>query len=212
MPSGDARVQEALRAWRETGAAEAEADYLAARLRVGELEPEQLSLAVYLGHPAALLWASGEQAAGSVAAATAPLPIYGWVHGLGGWGFPATVRVALLGAGLARDRYPSSAETLPQLDPLIRATQRWLLDREPLPEELTWSFVTSDWADFPWGQWLARELDNVRSGRQESVAGRNAASLIASLVHRGALTDDELRRRVRLGLVAWALGVEHTGG
>ena len=212
MSAGDGRVREALRAWRETGAPEAEANFLAARMRTGSLAEDQLSLAVYLGHPAALICASAERDSGSQAAARATLPTYGWAYGLKAWGFPVTLRVALLGVQIAKERWPALAELDDRLGALVQATTTWLSDEAALSEDLTWSFVAGDWGEFPWGQWLGRELHNARPIEwREPAPGRNAASLIASLVHRG-VAEDEVRGRVRAALVSWALGPEHAGG
>ena len=49
----DRRLQTLKRAWLETGTVEAEADYLLARVRAGDLRQDRLELAEFLEHPAA---------------------------------------------------------------------------------------------------------------------------------------------------------------
>lgn len=50
----DERLRELERSWKESGAVEDEAAFLSERVRVGDLSSEQLQLAAYLNHPAAV--------------------------------------------------------------------------------------------------------------------------------------------------------------
>lgn len=50
----DARLRALERAWKESGSVADEAAYLRERVRTGEVAPERLALAAYLGHAAAL--------------------------------------------------------------------------------------------------------------------------------------------------------------
>jgi hypothetical protein len=51
----DERLRELERRWRESGAIDDEAAYLRQRVKVGELSPESVELAAFLGHPGALV-------------------------------------------------------------------------------------------------------------------------------------------------------------
>jgi len=205
MSAGDARVREALRAWRETKSPEAEARFLQARLRVGSLSEHQLSLASYLGHSAARVCESleSEHVQGRI---TPPNSIYSWVLGLEPWGKKATVRAARVGCLVAVEEWPSlAAEVEPRLGELLRFVELWLTKSRPRRSRKTHGFRYASFENFPWARWLAQELDG---DKRSTRFGRNAGSLMASLMHRG-VSEALVREKLRATLVSWALGPEH---
>ena len=95
----DERLRQLERRWKESGSVFDEAAYLKERVRVGDLKQEGLSLAAYVGHPAAL------HAIGSMPVTGCPVgtkncpwhhPVSGWVWGLRTWGEDVLIRAAVV--------------------------------------------------------------------------------------------------------------------
>lgn len=111
----DAALRELERVWRITHLVDDEAAYLRARLRTGNIGAEQLRLAAYCGHPAALRVAPVEPVDFMVwrlsrstneFAASRGVILVGlfdrWVNGLQEWGEPVLLRAVLAAAAIAR--------------------------------------------------------------------------------------------------------------
>lgn len=115
----DASLRTLERAWRASPTVEAEADYLRARVRAGDLAPEKLELAAYVGHAAARKAAGHgccprhqalgrdpqEGALARLLCSESPLsvhdPLPAWVRGLSRWGAEVQVRAAVAAGWVA---------------------------------------------------------------------------------------------------------------
>ncbi len=85
----DAKLRELERAWQATGRPQDEAAYLVESIRVGRLTQDELELAAWAHHPAAL------HALGGPLPGPSPDELSRWVAGLARWGRPLCVRAAL---------------------------------------------------------------------------------------------------------------------
>lgn len=119
----DSRLRE-LERQAAAGDVQARARLLAERVRVGDLAPDRLQLAAYLGDPQARQ-ALGEQAPAQVEQLST------WSEGLEQWGRDTLIRAALaaarLGLGVWRARYPAD-DHLPRG---LESVERWVADPTP---------------------------------------------------------------------------------
>lgn len=202
----DAVLRELERWWRQTGSVEHEAAWLQERARAGELAPERLQLAAYLGHSAAV-----------VAAATPPQRIQSshdlaaFARGLEPFGREAQVRVALA----AVERLPPSPATKrTYLQACVSAVRRWLL--EPGQDQARAAF----WAGQQVADYCGPELNAYRLLGWTPGGIEAAASLLgwppeardeplgACLAECWRVLGLEALNAVRAELVPWALGLD----
>lgn len=157
----DARLRALERTWRESGRSADEQAWLAARLRAGELDPQRLALAAWLGHLPA-------QAPSGVKPPSLPAawrdvwspPLRLWACGLARHGAAIALRVALTACRAVQASWagalPSAAD---QLEEAIVPLERHLLDGAPpdplRAEQLAMTVVMED---FPYALFLCAEL------------------------------------------------------
>lgn len=91
----DAKLRELERRFKESGRVEDEAAWLRERVRAGELDPERLALAAYVGHPGA---------SRAVDDAAGPDDLGAWGEGLRRWGQRVWIRALLSALEHARLR------------------------------------------------------------------------------------------------------------
>ena len=118
----DGRLRELERAWRTSGAREDEVRWIEACVRAGELPPERVALAAYVGHEAA------GQALGPDAPSGDAEDLRSWVLGLMPWGKAACLRVALAAARCVLPVYARQHPTDDRPRLMIEAVEDWLLD------------------------------------------------------------------------------------
>jgi hypothetical protein len=102
----------------------ARSQLLRARLRRGELNPERVALAAYLGDEAATACA---------AAKPAPGPLLEWVTGLARWGPEALLRAGVAAARSALEAWADYAPDDERLSQALGVVERWLLDPAAVP-------------------------------------------------------------------------------
>lgn len=205
----DARLREAERRWRESGAAEDEAAWLRERVRAGELGDDRLRLAAYVGHRPSVL------ALGAVP--PAPAYVQAWVYGLERWGEEACLRAAIAaarracaclrpgssrrrdaGALIARAERQTLGHALgeaPELDPHV-------LDDDPPARERSAFLAVEALADG------ADEVLRRAPGANRALeASARAGGVVIRAVE--ALDDEAVvRAAIRDEVAPWALG-EH---
>lgn len=115
----DAALRELERRWRESGADEDRARWLAGRARAGELPPTRLALAAHAGDAAARL-ALGAEAPPVVHDLTA------WAQALAPWGVEAQARAALAAARAGLPLLLRGSNPNPELPRLLRAAEAFV--------------------------------------------------------------------------------------
>ncbi|MCO5170926.1 MAG: hypothetical protein M9894_31745 [Planctomycetes bacterium] len=201
----DARLREAERRWRESGALADEAAWLRERARAGALTDEALRLAAYVGHAAA--------AAALASPPLAPAYVQAWIYGLQPWGVEACQRAAIAAArralvrvppGTRRGRYARSALArverlvtgLPPLPPL--PWDPHVLDDDPSPRER---------AAFEAACAVGETVHEVARVAQDARAFEASARAGGAVIRAVEATDEPtVRAAVRDEVAAWALG------
>jgi hypothetical protein len=189
----------------------AERELLLERVRQGEVTPQAVRVAAYLGQPAAL---AAQPDAGPAGNTRELVP---WLEGLAGLDAALLTRAAL---AAARYAYESAGKELvdPRLDKGLAAVEEWLAC--PCEPHRVAARLAAEEADE-----AAREASVLPASSDEAAfsafAVRNAALTAAALrpvdalqeavnafLDGGSALDDDaaLREEARRTLVAWALG------
>lgn len=125
----DARLRELERAWQASGRPQDEAAYLVEAVRAGRLTQDELELAAWARHQAAC------HALGGPLPGPTPEELSRWVVGLGRWGRPLCVKVALRAIDHVIARLGTPDE-LPDHEARIGALRRWCATPEGPPDAL----------------------------------------------------------------------------
>lgn len=125
----DARLRELERAWQATGRPQDEAAYLVEAARAGRLTQDELELAAWARHHAAL------HALGGPLPGPSPDDLSRWVVGLARWGRPLCVKVALRAIEEVIARHGTPDE-LPQHQQRVEPLRRWCATPEGPPDEV----------------------------------------------------------------------------
>lgn len=176
----DRQTRQLERLWKCSGAPEEGVIYFRARMRAGDLSPDRLKLAAYLGDEAA-------RRALGVSEVRIPPEIQRWVRVLACWGHEALIRTLLVTArwnlekweGLVWDRRPRSA---------IESTEAWL--RCPCPSHARVASASAGEAS----QALV-DLSDVLIWYHKDPLERNAMYRVLSLVAENAARAAELAAR-----------------
>ncbi|MGE0708670.1 MAG: hypothetical protein AB7N76_12370 [Planctomycetota bacterium] len=190
----DASLRELERRWIEGGDLEAEARYLSAALRAGELEPGRLTLASYLGHEPATLALGAE----APASPDDPIP---WALGLQPRGGVTALRRVALAAAAAAIRAAPDGEN--GLGRVWRTVRRFVLC--PCgPHRLHTFDHRAVVGTFPEEGWDVLRLALL----QVDVPWRCVDALAGALAWPGpALCDAaQVRAAIQEQVVPWALG------
>jgi hypothetical protein len=217
----DAALRELERRWRESGADEDRARWLAGRARAGELTATRLALAAHAGDVAARL-ALGPDGPPVVHDLTA------WAHALAPWGSEALARAALAAARAALPPLMRGSNPNPELPRLLRAAEGFV----HAPGRSSASARLAPPGDAPHvaaGKALARAVERaetfavddsglaivsaarcalwVRPGDDAPVKDpREVAVIEALLLSSRAVGRDVVRAALTAGLAPWALG------
>lgn len=201
----DARVRDAERRWRESGAVADEAAWLRERVRSGALDDARLRLAAYVGHPASRL-----------ALATpifAPAYVQVWIYGLEPWGVEPCQRAAIAAARRALLLVPTTSRRGRYARGAVDRVERIVVGLPPLPP-LPWDpHVLDD--DPPARERAAFEAacavgETVHEVARASPEARvvEATARASNVVVQAVEATDEavIRAAVRDEVAAWALG------
>lgn len=125
----DTRLRELERTWQASGSPRDEAAYLVEAVRAGRLTQDELELAAWARHPAALHGLGGPLPGPS------PDDLSRWVVGLARWGRPLCVRVALRAIDVVIARHGTPDE-LPDHEERLRALRGWCATPEGPPDAI----------------------------------------------------------------------------
>ncbi|MEZ6188063.1 MAG: hypothetical protein R3F62_24030 [Planctomycetota bacterium] len=190
-------------------------DYLAAALAAGEVDPERVQLAAYLGEPAA-----SAQLGGRVPAA--PQDLREWLSGLGAYGHETAVRAALSVAtrSVGERSLPAAPERA------LAAARGWILERT---EAALRECVDAAQVAFASAYGEGEGQDQIRELVHDTAVSVDGTALAccyaaqaaceptaeraAAIASLTAFTssdqdDAQLRAWVREDLTRWALGLE----
>lgn len=207
----DERLRELERRWRETRAADDEAAYLAERVRVGDLTSERLSLAAYVGHPAAA------KAIGDGPSDTLLDPIE-LVEGLERWGRAVTVRACVAAATSILRWWERDHPTDGSVARTLEAVRAWTdcpcsshadAARGEAGEIPTYAENAGRWseraAEAAWGAVRAIAWEPPPQEIDQAPGLADAVVFAQEVVG----DDEALRQHIMRAIAEWALGPSH---
>lgn len=202
----DARLREAERRWRESGALADEAAWLRERVRAGALDDARLRLAAYVGHAASRM---------ALATPTFTSPyVQVWIYGLEPWGVEACQRAAIAAARRALLLVPSTSRRGRYARGAVERVERVVVGLPPLPP-LPWDpHVLDDdpppreRAAFEAACAVGETVHEVGRAAPEARAVEATARASNVVVQAAdALDEPAIRAAVRDEVAAWALGL-----